>query len=62
MEPLRKGHRIELSSMPDEATGYTQLEAATVNHLHAPVTALMFDCSGTQVCDPEVRDEGSGQP
>ena len=29
--------------------GYTQLKAATINHLHAPVRALMFDCSGTQI-------------
>ena len=45
-------------AMPDDATesGYTQLEAATINHLHAPVTALMFGCSGTQIYDPEVRD------
>ena len=42
--------------------GYTQLEAATINHLHAPITALMFGCSNTQIYDPEVRDEGSSQP
>ena len=49
--------------MPDDAieSVATQLEAATINHLHAPVTALMFGCSGTQIYDPEVRDEGSGQ-
>jgi len=29
--------------------------------LHAPVTVLMFGCSGTQIYNPEVRDEGSGQ-
>ena len=34
---------------------------ATINHLYAPVTALMFRCSGTRIYDPEVRDEGSGQ-
>ena len=42
--------------------GYTQLEAATINHLHAPVTALTFGCSGAQIYDPEVMDEGLGQP
>ena len=41
--------------------GYTQLEAAAINHLHAPVTALMFGCSGTKIYYPEVRDEDSGQ-
>ena len=47
--------------MPDDAT--VQLKAATINHLLAPdppVTALMFGCSGTQIYDPEGRDEGSG--
>ena len=41
--------------------GYTKLEAATINHLHAPVTTFMFGCSGTKIYDPEVRDEGSDQ-
>ena len=42
--------------------GYTQLEAATINHLHAPVTTFIFGCSGTIIYDPEVRDEDSFQP
>ena len=29
--------------------GYTQLDAATINHLRAPVTTSMFSCSGTQI-------------
>ena len=33
-----------------------------ISHLHAPVTALMFSCSGTKIYDPEVRNESSGQP
>ena len=38
-------------------------ESATINRLHAPVTALMFGCSGTIIHNPaEVRDDGSGQP
>ena len=27
---------------------------AAINHLHAPVTAFEFGCSGTQIYDPEV--------
>ena len=34
--------------MPDDAI---ELEAATINHLHAPVTALVFGSSGTQMSD-----------
>ena len=60
MELSRKSHAIELSlflwrAMPNDAT-------ATINHLHAPVTALMFGCSGIQFYNTEVRDEGSDQP
>ena len=69
MEPSRKSHAIEMSLFLWRDArwrhwncGYTQLYAATINHLHVPVTALMFGCSGTQIYDPEVRDEGSGQP
>ena len=51
--------------MPDDTTEIlatnSLIEAATVNYLHAAVTSLMFNCSGTQIYDPEVRDEGSGQ-
>ena len=36
--------------------------AATINHLPALVTAMMFGCSGTHIYNPEVGDEGSGQP
>ena len=39
--------------------GYTQLKAATINHLNVPVTALMFSCTGTQLYNPEFRDEMS---
>ena len=42
--------------------GYTQFVAATIHYVHAQVTTLMFGCSGAQIHDPEVRDEGSGQP
>ena len=38
-----------------------KVEAATINHLHAPFTVFMFDCSGSQIYDPEFRDEDSGQ-
>ena len=34
---------------------------SSINHLHAPVTALMFDCSGTQIYVPDVRDEASDE-
>ena len=40
--------------------GYTHFEAATINHLPAPVTTLMFGCSLTQIYAQEVRDRGSG--
>ena len=49
--------------MPNDATEvwlYTQPEAATINHLHAP--ALIFRFSGTQIYDPGVRDESSYKP
>ena len=42
--------------------GYTQLEAATIDQLLALATMFMFGCSGTQIYDHEVKDEGSGQP
>ena len=42
--------------------GYTQLVVATINHLHAPVTTFKFGCSDAQIYNPEVRDEGSGDP
>ena len=38
-----------------------RLQRWIITPLHAPVTALMFGCSGTQIYNPEVRDEGSGQ-
>ena len=68
MEPPRKSHAIELSLFPWHNArwchwkcGYTQLQAATINYLHAPVTALMFGCFGTQIPgDPEIRNEGWG--
>ena len=63
MEPPRKSHATELSlcgAMPDDAKEsvdiYTELD-----RLHAPVTALIFDRSGTQIHDPEVAGEGWGQ-
>ena len=40
--------------------GYTQLEAATFNQMHALVSTLMFGCSGTKLYDPQAKDEGSG--
>ena len=40
---------------------HMQLEDATINNSHVPVTALMFGCSGTQIHDPEVKDEAWGQ-
>ena len=57
MESSHKSHAIELEfisvaqcQISDDATeSGTQLEAATSNHLHAPVTALRFDCSGTHI-------------
>ena len=39
---------------------HVQLQAATINHLHVPVTAFMFSCSGTQ-CTTQ-KDEASGKP
>ena len=30
------------SAMPDGYTGHTQLEATTINHLYAPVTAVAY--------------------
>ena len=45
--------------MPDDttesvATQYTQLKAATINQCSAALVPKMYD--------PEVRDEGAGQP
>ena len=53
--------------MPDDTTESvaahsSRLQPTINNCLHAPVTALMFGCYGTQIYDPEIRDEGSGQP
>ena len=50
--------------MPGDAieNAATHISLATINHLHAPVPTAMFGCSGTQIYDPEVRDEGSGLP
>ena len=31
-----------------------KLEAATINHLHVPIIALMFGCSGTQIYHPDL--------
>ena len=42
MEPSRKSHEIDLSL-------FLWHEAVTIHYLHAPVTALMFCCSGTQI-------------
>ena len=39
----------------------TQLEAATIYRLCAPVTTFISGCSGTQIYDPEVGGESSGQ-
>ena len=44
-------HAIELilylrGATPDDID-HTQLEAATINHLHTPITNIMFGCSGT---------------
>ena len=47
--------------MPDDATESVAAHSSIINYLHA-VTTLMFGYSGTQIHDPEVRDEGSGQP
>ena len=59
MEPSRKSHAIEsslfmwLDLMPDDVTEsvdtHVQLEAAAINHLHDPVTTLMFGSFGTQI-------------
>ena len=38
----------------------TPLEAATINHLHIPVTTLMFGYPGTQIYGHKGRDECSG--
>ena len=58
MEKSQKSHAIELSLFlwsnarwHHWKCGFTQLEAATINHLHNPVKALMFGCSGTQIDD-----------
>ena len=54
--------------MPDDAiesiSGYTALGCnhQSFAYLGHAVTALMFDCSGTQIYDPDIIDEGSGQP
>ena len=57
MEPSRKSHAIELIlflwhyAIQRHWKLHTEFEAATINHLHAPVTTLMFGCSGTKIYD-----------
>ena len=49
--------------MPDDATEGVAEHSSRLQpsiNLHAPVTALMFSCSGTNVLP--WRDEGSGKP
>ena len=50
--------------MPDDATEGVAEHSSRLQpsiNLHAPVTALMFSCSGTQCILPR-KDEGSGKP
>ena len=54
MEPSRKSHAIELS-LYMWRNDYTQLGAATINHLHASVTAFVFGYSGTSICGLTLR-------
>ena len=74
MESSRKSHAIELSlfmwlnarwhNWKCGYTAYTQLEAAPINHFFTMsfMPQLQPCCSGTQINDPEVSDEGSDQP
>ena len=41
--------------------GYTQFEAATIDHSLAPVTTCTICWPGIQMLDPEVNGEGSCQ-
>ena len=61
MRPTRKSHAIELilfmwcyARWHHWTCGYTQLEAATINH--APVTTFMFGWPGTQIDDHYIDD------
>ena len=46
--------------MPLQVATHSSRLQPSITYLHAPVTALMFGCFGTQIHDPDIRDEGSG--
>ena len=67
-KPSRQSHGIEfeltlflwnVSVDTNESVAKPQLEAATINQLHAPVTAFMLNCFDTYALPR--RDEGSGK-
>ena len=59
--PSRQSHAVGLTlflwhicqMIPLECCGQTQLRLQPSINLHAPVTAFMFSCSGTQCTTPE---------
>ena len=60
-ESYNRIYFISYGATPDDTTESvaTLFVASTINLSH---TSFMFNCSGSKIYDPEVRDEGSGQP